>query len=114
PAAEAFPRDHIVSMTETSARNLGVERIGLQQLHVWSDAWVRDEGWPRAVEELKQRGLIEGFGISVNRWEPANVLAALETGLVDAVQVVYNIFDQQPEDVLFPACERLRVAVIAR
>ena len=56
----------------------------------------------------------QGFGISVNRWEPANVIKALETGLVDAVQVVYNIFDQNPEDELFPACRELDVAVIAR
>jgi aryl-alcohol dehydrogenase-like predicted oxidoreductase len=91
-----------------------VERIHLQQLHVWSDAWVGDDGWRRAAEDLKREGAIEGFGISVNRWEPENVLAALETGLVDAVQVVYNVFDQAPEDVLFPACLERKVAVIAR
>jgi aryl-alcohol dehydrogenase-like predicted oxidoreductase len=73
-----------------------------------------DDGWKRAAEDLKKEGVIEGFGISVNRWEPANVLAALETGLVDSVQVVYNVFDQAPEDALFPACQRLGVAVIAR
>src|SRR4029453_10834484 len=88
--------------------------IDLQQLHVWSDAWVADDGWRRAAEHLKRDGIIEGFGISVNRWEPANILKALETGLVDSVQVVYNIFDQAPEDVLFPACQRLNVAIIAR
>ena len=114
PVADVFPYDHIVGMTETSLRNLGVERLDLQQLHVWSDAWAADEGWQRAVEDLKAQGKIEGFGISVNRWEPANVLLALETGLVDAVQVVYNIFDQSPEDALFPAAERLDVAIIAR
>jgi aryl-alcohol dehydrogenase-like predicted oxidoreductase len=114
PIAQVFPREYIVEMTQASRRNLGVERIDLQQLHVWSDAWVEDDGWKRAVEDLKKDGLVEGFGISVNRWEPANVLKALDTGLVDAVQVVYNIFDQAPEDVLFPACQRLGVAVIAR
>jgi aryl-alcohol dehydrogenase-like predicted oxidoreductase len=114
PAAQVFPHDHIVEMTRRSRANLGVERIDLQQLHVWSDAWVGHDGWKRAVEELKRDGLIEGFGISVNRWEPTNVLKALETGLVDAVQVVYNVFDQNPEDELFPACQRLDVAVIAR
>jgi aryl-alcohol dehydrogenase-like predicted oxidoreductase len=114
PIAEVFPYDHVVQMTHESLRNLGVERIDLQQLHVWSDAWVADDGWKRAAEDLRREGLIEGFGISVNRWEPANVLAALETGLVDSVQVVYNVFDQAPEDVLFPACQRLGVAVIAR
>ena len=114
PIAQVFPYDYIIEMTERSRANLGVSRIDLQQLHVWSDAWVEDDGWKRAVTDLKAKGLIEGFGISVNRWEAENVLKALDTGLVDAVQVVYNIFDQAPEDRLFPACERLDVAVIAR
>jgi aryl-alcohol dehydrogenase-like predicted oxidoreductase len=111
---DVFPADHIREYTEKSLENLGVETIDLQQCHVWTDAWSRDERWQRAVRDLKDAGLIRGFGISVNRWEPANVVQALETGLVDAVQVVYNIFDQAPEDTLFPACERLDVAVIAR
>jgi aryl-alcohol dehydrogenase-like predicted oxidoreductase len=114
PASEVFPHDYVVDMTRQSLKNLGVERIDLQQLHVWSDTWTTDDGWKRAVEDLKREGAIEGFGISVNRWEPTNVLAALETGLVDSVQVVYNVFDQAPEDALFPACERLGVALIAR
>jgi aryl-alcohol dehydrogenase-like predicted oxidoreductase len=114
PIEEVFPHDYIIEMTRQSRTNLGVDRIDLQQLHVWSDAWVADTGWQRAVAELKNEGVIEGFGISVNRWEPANVLQALGTGLVDVVQVVYNIFDQAPEDTLFPACEQLDVAVIAR
>lgn len=114
PAAEAFPADHIRASTEQSLRNLGVDRVDLQQLHVWSDAWADDEGWQREAERLKREGLIGGFGISVNRWEPANVLRALDTDLVDAVQVVYNIFDQAPEDELFPACRARGVAVIAR
>jgi aryl-alcohol dehydrogenase-like predicted oxidoreductase len=114
PIRDVFPYEYVVEMTRRSLENLGVDRIDLQQLHVWSDAWVGDDGWKRAVRDLKRDGLIEGFGISVNRWEPANVLAALDTGLVDSVQVVYNVFDQAPEDALFPACERLGVAVIAR
>ena len=114
PMAEVFPYEHIVARTHESRRSLGIERIDLQQLHVWSDAWVEDDGWKRAVEDLKKAGTIEGFGISVNRWEPTNVVAALKTGLVDSVQVVYNIFDQAPEDELFPLCERLGLAVIAR
>jgi aryl-alcohol dehydrogenase-like predicted oxidoreductase len=114
PATDVFPFDHIVEYTSRSLENLGVSTIDLQQLHVWSDAWANDDGWRRAVEELKRQGLIRAFGISVNRWQPSNVLAALETRLVDCVQVVYNIFDQAPEDELLPACERHGVAVIAR
>jgi aryl-alcohol dehydrogenase-like predicted oxidoreductase len=114
PISDVFPFEHIVGMTEKSLANLGTSTIDLQQLHVWNDAWVQDEGWQRAAHELKRQKLINAFGISVNRWEPANVIKALRTGLVDAVQVVYNIFDQSPEDELFPVCRELDVAVIAR
>ena len=114
PIADVFPYEYILEMTEKSLANLGASTLDLQQLHVWNDAWVQDEGWQRAAQELKRQKLVTAFGISVNRWEPANVIKALRTGLVDAVQVVYNIFDQNPEDVLFPACRELDVAVIAR
>ncbi len=114
PVSDVFPAGHIIEMTEKSLGNLGLEHLDLQQLHVWSDAWAEDGGWQRAAEDLKRRRLVGGFGISVNRWQPSNVLKALRTGLVDSVQVVYNIFDQNPEDELFPACRELDVAVIAR
>jgi aryl-alcohol dehydrogenase-like predicted oxidoreductase len=112
--SDGYPADHVREYTERSLQNLGLPSIDLQQLHVWSDTWADDDGWQRAVSDLKSQGLIRGFGISINRWQPTNVLRAFATGLVDCVQVVYNIFDQAPEDELFPACERLDVAVIAR
>jgi aryl-alcohol dehydrogenase-like predicted oxidoreductase len=114
PIADVFPPDHIRACTEKSLENLGIGTIDLQQLHVWSDAWADDPGWQRAIRDLKDSGLVGGFGISVNRGEPANVIRALDTGLVDAVQVVYNIFDQAPEDVLFPYCQTHDIAIIAR
>jgi len=114
PIADVFPPDHIREYTEKSLVNLGASTIDLQQLHVWSDAWADDEGWKRAVEDLKRQKLIASFGISVNRWEATNVLRALESGLVDAVQVVYNIFDQAPEDELFPYCQAHGIAIVAR
>ena len=111
---DVFPADYIREYTEKSLKNLGVETLDLQQLHVWSDTWAADERWQRAVEDLKTDGLIRAFGISINRWEPENVLRALDTGLLDAVQVVYNVFDQNPEDRLFPASLERNLAVIAR
>lgn len=111
---DCFPYAHIVEYTEKSLRNLGVETIDLQQFHVWEDAWAQDERWQRAVEDLKKAGKIQAMGVSVNRWEPNNVLDTLQTGLIDAVQVIYNIFDQAPEDQLFPLCEKLDVGIIAR
>ena len=114
PVADTFPPDHIHEFTGKSLENLGLERIDLLQFHVWDDAWAADDGWKRAIDDLKRAGTIRAFGISVNRWQPENVLAAIDTGLVDAVQVVYNVFDQAPEDRLFPACRAHDVAVIAR
>jgi aryl-alcohol dehydrogenase-like predicted oxidoreductase len=111
---EVFPPEHVREYTEKSLRNLGVDAIDLQQLHVWSDAWTADERWRRVSEDLKREGKIRAFGISLNRWEPWNGIRAVQTGAVDCVQVVYNVFDQAPEDELFPACEERRVAVIAR
>ena len=114
PLDDVFPVDHIRESTETSLKNLGLETLDLQQLHVWTDEWADDDRWKRVAEDLKREGLIRGFGISINRWEPESVLKALASGVVDSVQVVYNIFDQHPEDELFPKCRELGVAVIAR
>ena len=114
PLDAVFPADHIRASTERSLAALGVSSLDLQQFHVWTDAWADNVRWQRAVADLKSEGLVKAVGISVNRWEPANVLRALRTGLVDAVQVVYNIFDQAPEDELFPLCQERGVAVIAR
>jgi len=113
-AADAYPADHIREYTEKSLRNLDTDVIDLQQCHVWSDTWADDEGWQRGVRALKDEGLIRAFGISVNRWQPTNVMRALQTGLVDSVQVVYNLFDQAAEDELFPYCQANNIAVIAR
>ena len=111
---EVFPPDYIREYTEKSLRNMDVSTMDLQQFHVWTDAWANDDRWQRAVSALKEEGLTRAIGISINRWQPANVLKALATGLIDAVQVVYNVFDQAPEDELFPECQRRNIAVIAR
>jgi aryl-alcohol dehydrogenase-like predicted oxidoreductase len=114
PLADVFPADYIREYTEISLRNLGTSSVDLQQFHVWDDSWAPDTSWQRAVTALKTEGLVKAIGISINRWQPANVLKALATDLVDSVQVVYNIFDQAPEDVLFAECQRRNIAVIAR
>jgi aryl-alcohol dehydrogenase-like predicted oxidoreductase len=111
---DTYPADHIIDYTERSLKNLNVDSIDLQQFHVWDDAWTSHDDWKLGIERLKKSGKVKHFGISVNRWEPENVLKALETGLIDAVQVIYNIFDQNPEDKLFPICRKLDIGVIAR
>jgi aryl-alcohol dehydrogenase-like predicted oxidoreductase len=111
---ESYPPSHIREYTEKTLKNLRVERIDLMQFHTWDDTWADREEWQRTVEDLRQEGKVDAMGISMNRWEPENGLKALKTGLLDAVQVIYNIFDQAPEDVLFPLCEQRGIAVIAR
>ena len=111
---ETFPPDHIEEYVHSSLRNSGLERIDLMQFHVWEDSWVEDDRWAKKMDELRAQGLVGAVGISINRWEPWNGVRAVRSGLVDAVQVIYNIFDQNPEDDLFPACRELDVAVIAR
>jgi aryl-alcohol dehydrogenase-like predicted oxidoreductase len=114
PLDDVFPADYIREFAERSLGNLGVPRIDLLQFHVWEDEWADDDRWHRAVDDLKREGLIAAVGVSVNRWEPENALRTVRSGVIDSVQVIYNIFDQAPEDELFPLCRELGVAVIAR
>jgi aryl-alcohol dehydrogenase-like predicted oxidoreductase len=111
---DVFPPDHITEYTYRSLDNLGVARIDLMQFHGWEDRWARDERWQEAITGLKREGVIDAVGISVNRWEPVNCLGALDTKLIDVIQVIYNIFDQAPEDELFGRTERDGIGVIAR
>ncbi len=111
---DVFPPDYIREMTERSVANLDVETIDLIQFHVWEDAWAHDERWQQTVDQLKREQLVRAVGISINRWEPWNGLETLRTGKMDAMQAIYNIFDQAPEDELFPLCEKLNIGVIAR
>lgn len=111
---DVFPADYIREQVEKSLTNLGTDHIDVMQFHVWEDDWARDERWQRAVQDLTQQGKVRAWGVSVNRWEADNCLETLRTGLIDAVQVIYNIFDQAPEDNLYPLSAELGVAIIAR
>lgn len=111
---DAFPYDYIIQSTDESLHNLEREQIDLQQFHVWTDAWTETEEWRRAIEKLKKSGKVRYFGISVSEHEPDSALEALRTGLIDAVQVIYNIFDQSAEKRLFPLCRELNLGVLAR
>jgi aryl-alcohol dehydrogenase-like predicted oxidoreductase len=114
PADEAFPADYVRECAERSLANLGLERIDVLQLHVWSDEWADQGSWREAADELRATGAVRAFGVSINDHQPANSLRLIETGAVDTVQVIYNVFDQSPEDELFPACREHGVGVIAR
>ncbi len=114
PATWAFPVDWIIRHTEKSLANLETDCIDLQQLHIWRDEWLREEEWQNAVRRLKQDGKIRYFGVSLIDHAPETGLQLVRSGLVDAVQVIYNLFDPSPEEVLFPLCRQLEVGVLAR
>jgi len=112
--SDVFPAAHVFKYANLIREKLGTDAIDVLQFHVWDDGWTKEPEFRETVEKLKGDGLIRFFGLSVNRWEPDNGIEALRTGLVDVVQVIYNIFDQAPEDNLFPVCRKLDVGVIAR
>jgi aryl-alcohol dehydrogenase-like predicted oxidoreductase len=114
PAQDAFPKEHIIKCTETSLRNLDTDTIDILQFHVWNDSWIGQGDWLEAVQQLKEQGKIRFFGISINDHQPENGLKLVQSGVVDTVQVIYNIFDQSPEDQLLAACESNNVGVIVR
>lgn len=111
---DCFPPDHIERYVHRSLKNAGLPSFDLIQFHTWEDSWAADDRWAKKMDELRRQGLVHAVGISINRWEPWNGVKAAQSGLIDSVQVIYNIFDQNPEDELFPACAEMNVAVIAR
>ena len=111
---EVFPYDYVIRCTETSLRNLGVETLDLQQFHVWNPEWLGHGDWRRAIEDTKKAGKVRCWGISINDHQPDSALDAIRTGLIDTVQVIYNIFDQSPQRNLFPLCQERNIGVLAR
>jgi aryl-alcohol dehydrogenase-like predicted oxidoreductase len=110
----SYPPQYVLEYVDKSLRNIGTDTLDLIQYHTWEDKWLDDERTVRTIEKLRQSGKVRAVGISMNRWEPWNGIRAVKSGLIDAVQVIYNIFDQNPEDELFPACRAHDVGVIAR
>ncbi len=111
---DAFPPSHIVDCTEHSLRNLEIDCLDLQQLHVWRDEWLEDRRWLDTLLTLKAQGKIRAIGVSINDHEPESALRLVASGLIDAVQVIYNIFDQSPNRALLTACLKYDVGVLAR
>jgi aryl-alcohol dehydrogenase-like predicted oxidoreductase len=114
PIAEVFPYRYIMDCAEESRKNLNLPVIDLLQLHVWNPQWIQDDDWRRAFTELKQSGRVAAVGISINDHDPDSALEIIRTGLIDTVQVIYNVFDQSPERNLFPLCQAENIGVLAR
>jgi len=114
PVSANYPAAHIVQSAERSLRNLGRERIDLLQLHTWLDEYLEQDGWRDALLGLKKQGKVRAVGISVNDHDPGSAVRAVASGLFDTVQVIYNIFDQTPEERLLPLCREHGLGVLAR
>ena len=114
PLQKTFPKKYVLSCLDLTLKHLGRDRIDIYQFHTWHDDWATDPEWQETVREMKSSGKVRLAGISIQNHQPANVLKALDTGLIDSVQVIYNIFDQSPEDELFPYCEKHGIGVIVR
>jgi aryl-alcohol dehydrogenase-like predicted oxidoreductase len=111
---EVFPEDYVLRSTERSLKNLGLDTIDLLQFHVWNQEWTGDDEWCNAFDKLKRSGKVRAVGLSLSDHLPDTGLEAIDTGLIDAVQVIYNIFDQAPERRLFPKCIEKNIGVLAR
>jgi aryl-alcohol dehydrogenase-like predicted oxidoreductase len=114
PLEDVFPPGYVRECAEQSLRNLEMDTVDLLQLHVWNDDWADSDELAEEVDDLRSSGKVRFFGISINDHQPSNGLRLVERGSVDTVQVIYNVFDQSPEDELFPACREHDVGVIAR
>ena len=114
PIDDVFPYQYIMESAEESLRNLKLDTIDLLQLHVWTDEWVEREDWRRAFEDLKKSGKVQSVGVSATEHDPDSSLKVMRTGLIDAVQVIYNIFDQTPEARMLPLAQELNIGILAR
>jgi aryl-alcohol dehydrogenase-like predicted oxidoreductase len=114
PLSETFPADWIIKCTEESLSNLKIERLDVQQLHAWSEHYLKEPEWLNAFEKLKKQGKIKSAGVSANSWEPYDIVELARSGLIDSIQVIYNIFEQRPAEKLLPAAQAANVGIIVR
>jgi aryl-alcohol dehydrogenase-like predicted oxidoreductase len=114
PIDKTFPADWVIQCTEKSLSNLKIERLDLQQFHAWSPAYVQQTAWLDGVNKLKKQGKIKSFGVSANDWDPYGTVEATRRGMVDSIQVIFNIFEQRPAEKLFPAALEANVGIIVR
>lgn len=114
PIAEVFPNDWIEQCVDDSLRSLGVDSLDLVQFHVWQDDFVNDDGWKETIQKITKSGKVKHWGISANDYQPTNCLKALDTGLIETVQFIFNIFHQKPTEKLFPYAAKNNIGLIAR
>jgi len=107
---EAFLRERI----EFSLRNLQTDCIDLIQLHTWTRAWNRNPTALEVLRQLQKEGKVLGIGISTPEQDQNSLVDLMRGGWLDAVQVIYNIFEQEPAAELLPVALEHQVGIIVR
>ena len=111
---DSFPVKWVIQCAERTLKNLNVETLDLLQLHAWTDEYNEQLDWYEAFVTLKEQGKIRAFGVSINDYVPESGVRLAQSGRVDAIQVIYNIFEQAPEQELFPAALANGVGILPR
>jgi aryl-alcohol dehydrogenase-like predicted oxidoreductase len=109
-----YPEKYLRQNVEERLRNLGTDRIDILQLHTWTRAWNRDPEPFEVLRRLKAEGKVRFVGVSTPEHDQNSVIDLMRGGWVDVVQVIYNIFEQEPAAELLPTAAEKGVGVIVR
>lgn len=108
--SEKYLRDNIA----TRLANLGTDRIDLLQLHTWTRAWNRNPTPFKILRQLQREGLLGLIGVSTPEHDQNSVIDLMRGGWVDSVQIIYNLFEQEPAAELLDVAQECGVGVIVR
>ena len=111
---ERYSESYLRANVEERLRNLGTERIDLLQLHTWTRAWNRNPRPFEILRKLQAEGKIRFIGLSTPEHDQNSVIDLMRGGWLDAVQVIYNVFEQEPAAELLPVARETNVGVIVR
>lgn len=110
----AYPPAYLRAQVEQSLQRLGVDRLDLIQLHCWMPSGMTDRTWLHTLEDLREEGKVDRVGVSLRDYRADEGVELARAGLVDSIQLIYNIFEQTPEAELLPAASASGTAIIAR
>ncbi len=113
-AEDRFSENYIRQNVEQRLKNLATDHIDVLQLHTWTRAWNSEAAPLRILEKLRDEGKVRFFGISTPEQDQNCVVELMQRGLIDVVQVIYNIFEQEPAAQLLPVAKQANVGIIIR
>jgi aryl-alcohol dehydrogenase-like predicted oxidoreductase len=111
---ERYPESYLRENVEERLRNLQTDQIDVLQLHTWTRAWNKNPKAFEILRKLQAEGKIRAIGVSTPEHDQNSVIDLMRDGWVDTVQVIYNIFEQEPAAELLPAAQEHNVGIIVR